>query len=168
MGLGLALLATAAMTAQTVTVVNHANVRPQVLQRVEQAVSTQVNGPLRRAWHTPRIRFGPGGWRLTLQYQISGCATPAMDAQGCHGYATDLTPYMVVATYGDGWTDGIPPQWGVALDHEIIEAVVSDHGGPEVCDPVETHLYQADDGTMLSAFVLPAYFRGNTTAFYWG
>jgi hypothetical protein len=171
-----------AQPVQTITVVDHANVRPWVLQRVEAAIFAQINGPVHRAWHTPIVRFGPGGSeRVFLGYGLDGLCPS--DGDSCHvpgpgtisvtgssscdctitTYAGEVAPFAVVATSGDGWFDGLSPTWSVYMDHEILEMLEDPMlGGDEICDPVASDLYQTDDGAMLSDWVLPKFFQAGT------
>lgn len=142
---------TAAARAQTITVVNHANVRPWVLARVEQAIENQINGPVRRYWHTPKIRFGAGGWKLALSYAYPGpCYSTAL---GCHSYDSNNQPLMWVTTHGEWWR-GLPPTWTITFSHEVVETLVAEQGGPEVCDDINAE-YQASNDVMLAGFEEP-------------
>ncbi len=152
--------AAAVEPAQTITVINQANVRPWALARVENAVVAQ-SLELRAAWATPCVRFASGGWPLELR--VGGFI---------HGEHQQYEgpPTMIV------YTAGLPARaWSCALSHEVVEALVDPttrrafaHQGAdgvwttgplEVADPVEQWSYRLD-GVWVSDFVFPAYFAG--------
>lgn len=164
------LLAPAVASAQTLTVVNQANVRPWVLARVEQAVQYQANSAVHAHWGSPKIGFGAGGWKVYLKYGNSGCDSGTggchwpgpgpwtCDANGCVA-AGGFHPYAIVSTQGQAWSDGIAPNWTEDFDHEVIEMVTDPTlGGYEICDPTNGY-YEADNGVFLSDFVFPSYFH---------
>lgn len=62
----LAIAPASASAAQTFTVENRAHVNARQLARVEAALVVQ-SGQLVRYWHTPTVKFGPGGWKIELR-----------------------------------------------------------------------------------------------------
>ncbi|MGZ4530795.1 MAG: hypothetical protein ACXVXP_00415 [Mycobacteriaceae bacterium] len=152
---------------QTITVVNQAGARPDALTRVERAATDQ-SLQLRAAWATPCVRFGPGGWKLTLQrgtpvHNDDGSTTYSLEGQHCPGDVGCAAgaPYAMVYTGGltyDAWARG--------FTHEVVEMLVDPTGSRywrlgklEVCDPVENLTYTLD-GVAVSDFTLPTYFGG--------
>jgi hypothetical protein len=143
-------------SAQVLTVVNQANVKPENLCRVELAVEDQAL-QLRAAWGTPPIRFSAGGWSLYLKTGAFGFPHGEHDWLG--------QPYLLV------WTGGVELQgWSVPFSHEVIEALVDpiaarqiyrDGAGVpvEVADPVEDRAYRLN-GVYVSDFVLPSWYAG--------
>ncbi len=162
---GIILGVVAVANAQTLTIVNHAGIGARDLARAERAVQAQANGPLRGSWHSPVVRFGRGGERVTLvpPYQLPGGC-------GCIGYH-DYQGGRAFAYVG------VDEAWTVTLSHEILEMVVDpriDHfiNGPvigypeygtvqwlvEAADPVEDLWYGR---VPLSDFPLPAWYTGH-------
>src|ERR1700729_3153338 len=147
----------AGVPTQTLTVVDQARVKSSMLAWVTRAVSTQ-SMQLRRAWGTPCVTFGPGGWHVYLKI--------GAQAHGVHLWYG--APYALV------WTGGGPVEsWSRDFSHEILEMLVDpetnrsvfDEGVGrivEVADPVEWHGYRLD-GVYVSDFVLPAWVAGATT-----
>jgi hypothetical protein len=143
---------------QAITVVNQAKVRPQVLARVERAVSAQ-SLQLREAWGTPCAHFTGGGWKLYLKV---GGAEP----HGQHDFYG--RPYALV------WTSGASVQgWSRDFSHEVIEMLEDPgldarylHDGStwqrEIADPVEGLGYRLD-GIYVSDFVTPLWYAGAST-----
>ena len=150
---------------QPITVVNDAHVRPRVLERVERAVAEQ-SLVVRRYWQTPCIRFGPGGWPLTIVPKMPAIPGEPAGVAGVHGYgpAGDIGtagPWLLAETYGAS-----AEAWSENFSHEVIEVIVDpnvnryiDGTLVEPCDPVEDQPgYQAANGIWLSDFVFPAWF----------
>jgi hypothetical protein len=149
---------------QTITVVNTAGVSREKLRRVERAVQRQVE-IVRRWWQVPRVRFGPGGWPVTLVR-----STPTVcgeDAGGCHSATATvdgaLVPWAIVTTSTK--ISGSP--WATPFDHEIIEMLTNpdtllfDGGAVEVCDITQGWNY-LNKGVWLADFALPkAYVPGS-------
>ena len=142
--------------AQTITVINQANVRPWALAKVENAVVAQ-SMQLRAAWGTPCVQFGRGGWPLYLQVgDVFG------DPHGEHFGGNP--PYARAWTSGGTWE-----AWSVMFSHEVIEMLVDPgavsvwHDGEgvhiEVADPVENQAYRLD-GVYVTDFVLPSWYAG--------
>jgi hypothetical protein len=155
---------------QPITVVNQANVRPQALAKVENAVVAQ-SMQLRDAWQTPCVQFGPGGWVLTLtpngiqhdsdgstSFTTSGrhCGPLGQSRFTCYSAQTSITVNTATLSY---------TVWARAFSHEVDEALVDPTDAvwalpgmlEEVCDPVENWTYPLDE-VQVSDFVLPSYF----------
>ena len=147
---------------QTLTVVNRANVRPRALLAVERATVDQ-SLQLRAAWGTPCVRFGLGGWPITLT-----TGTPVHNQDGSvsdpitgeHPYVNGR-PTAWITTGGATYA-----VWTRAFTHEVAEMLVDPAlttrwrlGLTEVCDPVENVTYSLD-GVRVSDFVFPSYFSG--------
>ena len=144
---------------QTLTIINGAAVSTAAIDqaKVEAALTS---GPLRAAWGTPCIHFGPGGWRIILaELVVDGEAVGgvhAVDGQG--------QPYAAVSV-GIAANTG---SWQQAFTHEVDEMLVDPYldryiNGElvEVDDPVEMWGYQEREHTNLFAsdFVLPSWFE---------
>jgi hypothetical protein len=144
--------------AQTITVINQANIRPRVLARVERAVSAQ-SLQVRAAWGTPCAQFATGGWKMYLK--IGG-----PEPRGEHDF--DGQPYALA------WTSGASVEgWSRDFSHEVIEMLEDPtldvrytHDGStwerEIADPVEGLGYRLD-GVYVSDFVTPLWFAGAST-----
>jgi hypothetical protein len=152
-------------TAQTITVVNQARVKPGNLCRVEYAVQQQAL-QLRAAWATPPIVFGPGGWNVYLK------VGHVLGPWGFHA-----NPQIGAPPYAIVWTAGMTYEaWSSVLSHEIMETLVDPYqltysnGSAitttaarytpsstqvEVADPV--HVAYALDGIYVADFTLPGY-----------
>ncbi|MEA2147352.1 MAG: hypothetical protein QOG59_2939 [Solirubrobacteraceae bacterium] len=152
----------------TITVVDRASVSPRTLQLVEHALTVQSNRDVRRWWHGPRVRFGPGGWRVMLEplrrfgrHQRLLALDPAGDL-GWHSTNAAGTPFAVAGVGGP--LQG-PGGWEDTLSHEVVEMVVDPYGViidsqslfMDPCDPVQTVAYQID-GVAVSDFVTPRWF----------
>jgi hypothetical protein len=124
-GVAVAALPSAGVAVQSITVVNDAHVPVGVLGSMERALKAQA-WQLRAAWHTPPIRFAPGGETVTLRR--------SPDSTGFYGYHGEdgaYRPFAVVVTGA---------QLSETFSHEILEMLVDPYGGhPEVCDAVEVH-----------------------------
>ena len=138
---------------QTITIVNDAHLNPRLLRRAELAWQIQAD-QLRRYWHTPRIRFGRGGWVVMLApiAQLPESATTF----GYHWQMPDRPPTALVgADGGMMWQVGDVgvPAWEVYASHELMEMLADPAGaGTEVCDPVEDQAYLID-GIGVSRFI---------------
>lgn len=142
---------------QSLHVVNQVGVSAGWLRHVERAISEVANGPLRRAWHTPRIRFGRTGWTVTLT-----AVSEVMGTSGTHGYFN--SPPMPNAPFADATGRGAT--LSRAMSHEIFEMLVDpttmrlfDGWSLEVCDPVAEDLALTVHGVTLADFVSPAWFQ---------
>ena len=157
-----ALIVPAAAQARTqvITIVNHVGAPHAYISRLERALRWEA-GRLRHSWHTPKIRFGPGGWPLIF---CMGVPT------GCGGFHTwkNGRPEAVIGVghYPFGTYDSL------SASHELLEMLADPgtlrrlDGLPlEVCDPVDT-LRFTRDGVWLSDFVTPLWFRPPVSAPY--
>ena len=143
---------------QDITVVNQAGVRPQVLARVERAVSAQ-SLQVRAAWSTPCARFAAGGWKLYLKV---GGAEP----HGEHDFYGQ--PYALVWTSGatvEGWSRDFSHEVVEMLEDPTLDVRYTRDGSTwqrEIADPVEGLGYRLD-GIYVSDFVTPLWFAGAST-----
>ena len=138
---------------QTLTVVDAAGVPSIELAAEERAVEAQ-SAQLAVVWGTPRVRFGSGGWVVTL---TDDKAMMPSDDSGFHSGGGGTQPAAGVLS-GPGWT--------VRLSHEVLEMLVDPTAAAslngkslEVCDPVNSYHYMLD-GVAVSDFVLPNWFSG--------
>lgn len=157
-------LASAGRTVQVLTVRNAAHVRPRLLHKVERAVTHQVD-EASRWWNLPRVRFGPGGWQVTLVHG-SPVVVCGQDADGCHS-VTGLTdqslgdPWAYVGVQHQPGAMAANSEWEDAFSHEILEMLTNpttlnfDAGATEVCDVTEGWDYMTRSGVWLSDFALP-------------
>lgn len=142
---------------QTLTVINDAHVPKATLRRVENAVERQVK-VAGRWWKLPTIRFGPGGWKATLNPGALSACDPG--SGGCHsatpGEDGRPIPWAAVSTKES--ITGDP--WATTFDHEILEMLTNPgtslfgSGRVEVCDMTEGWNYLSG-GVWLSDFALP-------------
>lgn len=149
---------------QVLTVRNAAHVRPGLLRMVERAVVHQVE-EASRWWNLPRIRFGAGGWQVTLVHG-SPVVVCGQDAVGCHS-VTGLTdqslgdPWAFVGVQHQPAAEAANSEWEDAFSHEILEMLTNpttlnfNTGTTEVCDVTEGWDYQTRTGVWLSDFALP-------------
>lgn len=140
----------------TVTVVQQTYVHPTALAAVERAAVDQ-SYQLGAAWGTPCIRFGAGGYTLTL---TSGCTTSNGTTTCQLGGVHSPNGNMAVQTGALPYTLWVRP-----FTHEVVERLVNpgcnrwiNNIFAEVADPVQGVTY-AVDGVQVSDFVLPAYYN---------
>jgi hypothetical protein len=150
--------APAAPPIQTITVVNEAGVSAATLGQVERAVQAQVS-VAGRWWKIPHIRFGPGGWEVTLVRGAPTVCGPG--AGGCHSATTSddgsVVPWAVATTSQHFSGEA----WATAFDHEVLEMLTNpdtslfDAGwDEEICDVTSGWNYLSG-GVWLSDFALP-------------
>lgn len=144
--------AAAPASAQTITIVNRANVSPARIIQVQRALRTQVARDLRATWRNVRpVKFGPGGWQIRLVSSIN----PQINKCFCyafHDFTRASGPYAVVGV------GGFYAPWSVSASHELLEMLVDPHAnGREIADPVETVTYDIA-GVSVSDAVTPAWF----------
>lgn len=139
-------------SAQTITVVNQAHVSTGELRKAEKAIVLQ-SLQVRRYWQTPAIRFGNGGWTVTLIGSVE--ANCGIGYVGCHMLDGQNNPTAYVSRRN--WTD--------TLSHEIIEMMVDGQADRyingqlvEAADPVEGTGGYKINGVSVADFVLPAYY----------
>lgn len=136
---------------QILTIVNTAGVPAATIAAIERGALLEANGPLHHWWHTPRIRFGPGGWKVTI-------LTPHPYGMTYHSSTRYGTPYAVINW---DWDPRLPAgEDDVYVSHEIMEMLVRPRGArPEVCDPVEDDYAWTIAGVPVADFVTPAWFK---------
>jgi hypothetical protein len=126
----------------------------QRLAALKTAVWQEANGPLRAAWHTPRIVWRNYGETVTL--------SPLPEQGGVLGFHTNIgAPNAVIYT-------GNSPYWqrSYIFAHEVLEMLVDPHltrkwpdgSLVEVCDPVLYFIY-APNGVHIADFVTPRWFN---------
>jgi hypothetical protein len=131
---------------QTLTVTNGAGIGDARLSQVERAVQDQ-SAELARYWGTPVVRYGPGGWPVTI--------TSDPNAPASHG-ASSGQPFAIVDNNDGSWLG-----WTYEFSHEIMEMLVDPlPDAPthqiEVCDQTGTLMYRLD-GVTVADFVTPAW-----------
>lgn len=156
----------AGVPVQTITVVNDAHVRATALATVERATTDQ-SLQLRAAWHTPCVRFGAGGWKLTM---TSGCTLQPNGGTSCQMSGIHTGPasrHLATPVPAIAMTTGALTYkgWALAFTHEIGETLVNPTASlnvgapPEIADPVESpSAAYLLDGVPVSDFGYPAAF----------
>ena len=169
---------------QLLSVVNDTRVPAAAVDRLEAAVTVQVNRQLDAFWYgRPHIAFvapgTPGAWSVTI---VTGRNMVAHGYCGYHGpvvggsrvralyrdvggprVVPGITPYAVVGLARS--CDLTHKSWTIVFSHEVMEMVVDPWPGsflingqyPEVGDPVNGTGYNLM-GVRVSDFVTPAYF----------
>ena len=149
---------------------------PQTIQRIERAVSFQVNMQVAKYWtvdpasflDSTNITTATTQWdcqnAITIDLQPTMPSFCAADA-GCHAVST---LYVL--------TTQTTPMVENTISHEVVETETDrpgtgwqtpGDGGYEVCDPAGYN-YRGLGGVWLADFVLPAYYQGNHKADFKG
>jgi hypothetical protein len=146
--------------ARVLTVVDQARVPHRVVMAEERALVQQAL-QLRRYWHTPRVRFGPGGWKIYLvpEHVVAECGNGVPES-ACH--QIDYTRNQPDAYVGvRGFSRAY---WADSMSHEMIEMLVDPMLDRyirgflvEPCDPVAGNDYTLA-GQAASDFVLPNFY----------
>jgi hypothetical protein len=107
-----------------------------------------------RDWGVPCVRFGPGGWPISLGTGTTATADGGTTEQLSGVHLFSGTPYALVDT------GGTPTRyWVRALDHEVVEMMVDPLADPlhypEIADQVENITYTLQGVPGMSDYMLP-------------
>ena len=131
------MIAPAVAGAQTIHIVNAANLPARDVARFEAAAGHVANGTLHAQWGSPGVRWTRAGGAMTMVLVgnlgpvASNCGA---EAAACHGVLPNGKPVALVDV--NQADTGVP--WTVSASHELFEMLV---------DPLAQTTMQATDGS---------------------
>lgn len=160
--LALTVPATASAMTMHFNIARGMHVTMKKLRQIESANVTYAQ-VIQRAWGTERLDFHAGrGVPVYVEGQNAMNRDCGQGAAACHGVDYNGNPVIVVGKYDWTWTLGVSHEIAETLADPYVNRVI----GPryvEIADAVEANYFTLPHNpSMLTDFVLPAWFDGTT------